>query len=492
MVNAQQFAVLRGTIITDDSVYLEVFKPVNGFFNSISYPSEKGPKISKTSENNLYFEDSLKVNTFCFVRVRLTSASGDYITKSDILVFPGDTVEFHYTLKDSIIQFIGNNAKGQELLYYKTVLPAPISLPADDIINKYPDNSKTFVKELVNYANTLSAPFEKLLIQGYITPQYFQTVKDYLQLWPIQMATNTLLFSTKRGSIVPQQTIDSTLEEIFKIYSPNYTCHAFFIGDSYYNNYLTYQAYKRLHLINPKVFYSSDTVVFSQNGEQIKLDKEFVRYLYIEDPVIRQNEWGFYLTSIFSFTRDIFNLSTIEQYEKLNPTNMWSKTIRRQFASIEPEKPVTYKLPSPLVEIDDSIRTNTFKDLVKTLTKSDFYFVDVWSSWCGPCVRAFRENNYIDSILQINQITKIYMSIDKSKEAWKTAISKYALGGYNLIANESLIIDMKEMLGIDINSNFTIPKYLLLNGKGEFVKELYSPVTHEKLAKQIKELVEIK
>ena len=58
------------------------------------------------------------------------------------------------------------------------------------------------------------------------------------------------------------------------------------------------------------------------------------------------------------------------------------------------------------------------------------------------------------------------------------------------MANQSLKIDMMEMLGININSNFTIPKYLLLNGKGVFVKELYSPVTREKLANQLKELVE--
>lgn len=213
-------------------------------------------------------------------------------------------------------------------------------------------------------------------------------------------------------------------------------------------------------------------------------------FLYIDDPFDRQNEWGYSITMAIRFAPGFIEMSTIEGYEELNPINNWSKIIRRQFALVEPEKPVTFKLTSPLVEIDDSIRTNTFKDLVKILTKSDFYFVDVWSSWCGPCVRAFRENNYIDSILQINQITKIYVSIDKSKEAWKTAISKYALGGYNLMANESLIIDMKEMLGIDINSNYTIPKYLLLNDKGEFVKELYSPVTREKLVNQIKELIE--
>ena len=490
IVNAQQFAVIRGTIITDDSVHLEVYKPVNGFFNSVLYPSELGSKISKAINNNFIFEDSVKVNTFCFVSVRLTAASGDFITKCDVLVFPDDTVEFCYTTKDSTIKFNGNNAKGHELLYSATDIPALISLPADDIINVYPANRNTFVNELVNYGNTLSDPFEKLLIQGSITPKYYQTVKDYLHLWPIKMATNTLLFRSKRGSTLSQQTIDSTLEEIYKIYCPNKTYQAFPNAHSYYTDYLAFQAYKRHHFVNPKVFYASDTVVTTQNGKHIKLDKEFVRFLYIEDPETRQNEWGYLIMMAIRFAPGFIEMSTIEGYEELNPINNWSKIIRRQFALVEPEKPVTFKLTSPLVEIDDSIRTNTFKDLVKILTKSDFYFVDVWSSWCGPCVRAFRENNYIDSVLQINQITKIYMSIDKSKEAWKTAISKYALGGYNLMANESLIIDMKEMLGIDINSNFSIPKYLLLNDKGEFVKELYSPVTRKKLANQIKELVE--
>jgi 5'(3')-deoxyribonucleotidase len=48
IVTAQQFAVIRGTIVTDDSVHLEVFKPVNGYLNSVHYHSEQGPKILRT------------------------------------------------------------------------------------------------------------------------------------------------------------------------------------------------------------------------------------------------------------------------------------------------------------------------------------------------------------------------------------------------------------------------------------------------------------
>jgi hypothetical protein len=238
IVTAQEFAVIRGTIVTNDSVHLEVYKPVNGFFNSVLYPSEQGPKISKTLNNNLIFEDSVKVNTFCFVSVRLTGASGDFITRCDVLVFPDDTVEFCYTTKDSTIKFKGNNAKGHELLYSTTDVPARISLPADDIINMFPTNRNKLVKELVNYGNTLSDPFGKLLIQGHITQQYYKTVKDYLHLWPIRMATSTLLFKTKRGIIVPQQTIDSTIEEIYKIYCPNKTYQALPNAQFYYNDSL--------------------------------------------------------------------------------------------------------------------------------------------------------------------------------------------------------------------------------------------------------------
>ena len=356
----------------------------------------------------------------------------------------------------------------------------------------FPDNRNTFVNELVNYGNTLSEPFTKLLNQGLITPMYYQIVNDYLHMWPIQMATNTLLFRSKKGIPIPQQTIDAFIEDIYKLYPPSINVHSAFNAQSYYANFLAYQAYKKHHLISPKVFNKSDTIVTSQNGMQIKLNREFVRFLYIDAPFNRQNEWGYFITLAIRFAPGFIDMSTIEGYEELNPTNNWSRIMRRQYALIEPDKPVEYKLTSPVIEITDSIHVNTFKEIVKQLPKSGFYFVDIWSSWCGPCVRAFKENEYIDSVLQVNHITKLYVSIDNNKETWLKAVNKYALGGYQIMANESLIIDMKEMLGININSNFTIPKYLLLNEKGEFVNELYSPVTRSKLATQVKELVDKK
>lgn len=486
----QKFAVIKGSIITDDTIKIQVYKPVNGFFNSMQYPSEIGPTISKSINNNLVFNDSVQVNTFCFIRVQFSTVSGDFITKSDILVFPGDSVEFCYTTKDSTIKFKGNNAKGHELLYSTTDIPARISLPADDIINAFPNNRNTFVNELVNYGNTLSNPFKELLDQGFVTPQYYQTVNEYLHMWPIQMAATTLLYSLKRGTIIPQQTRDSCIEEIYIVFPPTSKFNAFFIANSYFNDFLVFQAYKTHHFVSPKDFYAYDTVVISQNGKQISLNKEFVRFLYIEDLITRQAEWGQMLTAAIRYAPGFIEMSTIEGYEALNPTNNWSKIIRRQFDLTEPDKPVEYKLTSPVKEITDSIQVNTFNAIIKQLPKSGFYFVDIWSSWCAPCVRAFRENDYIDSVLQVNHISKLYVSIDKNKEAWLKAVNKYALGGYQIMANESLIIDMKEMLGININSNFTIPKYLLLNAKGEFVKELYSPITRSKLAEQIKELME--
>ncbi len=488
-VKGQQFAVLKGTIISNDSLKIVVYKPVNGYFNCVFYPSENNPIISKTTNNVIFFQDSVQVDTSCFVEVSFTTKISDFPKIIDILVFPNDTVEFQYNTKDSTLKFTGNNAKGHELFNSITCEPARISIPTDDIINKFPNNRNTFIKELVNYGNTLSHPFEKLLNQKLITSQFYQTVNLNLHLWPVKMAANTLLFKNRRGEITPQQTIDSAVESIYSIYPPTSKSNSLLNTFIYYNDFLTFQAYKSRHFVSPKVFYSTDSVIFSQNSKQIKLDKEFVPFLYIEDPNIRQNVWGFMLTALLHYAPGVFSKNTIEEYEELNPTNNWSKILGRQYAAIMPEKIVSYTLTSPIVVIPNSLNISTFSELVKLLPKSDFHFVDIWSSWCGPCVRAFLENDYIDSVLQINHVTKLYVSIDKNKEAWLKAVNKYALGGYQVLANESLIIDMKEMLSIGINSNFTIPKYLLLNDKGEFVKELYSPVTRSKLAEQIKDLI---
>jgi thiol-disulfide isomerase/thioredoxin len=485
---AQQFVVLKGSIITNDTVVVEVYKPVNGFFNFVSFKSENCPSISKTINNTITFQDSIQIKTAGYVRVVFTSSNDNFLTKFDILLFPNDTVNFQYNTMDSSIKFNGSNAKGHELFYTLTNEPARISIPADDILGMFPDNRNTFVNELIKYGNTLCDSFEKLLNQGLITSQYYQIIEDNLHVWPINLAVATLLFSTKKGAIIKQQTIDSIIEDIYIIYPPIDKYHALLNTTSYFNDFLAFSAYKKHHLISPKQLYSADTVIY-QNGKQINLDKEFVRFLFIEDPNIRQNEWGFFLTSLFSFTRGVFDLSNIEQYEELNPKNNWSKILRQQYAEIIPEKIESFKLSSPIVFIKDNDHVNTFAELIQRLPKSDFYFVDVWSSWCGPCIKAFRANPYLDSVLQVNQITKLYFSIDKNMVVWKTAVNKYALGGYNIMANESLIIDLKAILGININSTYSIPRYLLINEKGQLVKELLSPTTRSGLAYQIKELV---
>lgn len=487
-LNAQQFAVIKGTIISDNPINISVYKPINGFFNSSFYMQEGSPEIYKTENHITAFQDSVSVNNACFVRIYFASSDGDFLDLCNLLVFPNDTVELHYSTKDSTFKFTGNNAKGHELFYPITKEPALVSRPADDIINLFPDNRTTFVKELIEYGDKLSYPFEQLFNQGLISQQYFQTINDNLHLWPLNMAATKLLFSTKRGTIIPKQIIDSTIEEIYKVYPPTNNSHSLLNTDSYYLDYQAFQAYNKHHLISPKVFYSSDSIIH-QNGRKIELNREFVRFLYIDDPVIRQNEWGFFLTKCL-LAPEIFTISDIKKYEELNPVNNWSKILRRYVASLQPAKPISYKLTSPIVEIADSIKVNTFAELVKLLSQSDFYYVDVWSSWCGPCVKAFSANAFIDSVLQLNHITKVYVSIDNNKEAWVKAVDKYALGGYNIMANKSLMIDVMEMLGININSSFSIPRYLLINEKGEFVKELYSPLTREKLANQIKDLVE--
>ena len=45
IVTAQQFAVVKGTIISDNPVNISVYKPINGFFN-VLFTSPKGVRLS--------------------------------------------------------------------------------------------------------------------------------------------------------------------------------------------------------------------------------------------------------------------------------------------------------------------------------------------------------------------------------------------------------------------------------------------------------------
>ena len=87
-----------------------------------------------------------------------------------------------------------------------------------------------------------------------------------------------------------------------------------------------------------------------------------------------------------------------------------------------------------------------------------------------------------------NNIGRLYISLDNGQatNSWKQAIEKYTLGGYHILASESLIADLEKICKIDPKNGFTIPKYLFLSSEGTiYIDDVPAPEHFEQLKKYV-------
>jgi thiol-disulfide isomerase/thioredoxin len=122
-------------------------------------------------------------------------------------------------------------------------------------------------------------------------------------------------------------------------------------------------------------------------------------------------------------------------------------------------------------------------------------FFDFWATWCTPCVAAFGFNRDLDTFLINKNIERVYVSFDGiySYAKWREAINKYALGGYHILANDSLKDDIKHIIYHEKGKNdpMGIPRYVLVNKGKVVIDDAISPTELDLLKKQIVEVLNL-
>jgi thiol-disulfide isomerase/thioredoxin len=102
--------------------------------------------------------------------------------------------------------------------------------------------------------------------------------------------------------------------------------------------------------------------------------------------------------------------------------------------------------------------------------KGKYVYIDVWATWCGPCIREIPSLQKIEKQYHDKNIYFLSLSIDERKrpkynyEAWRKMIVEKELTGIQLFADNAWKSKFIIAYGID-----SIPRFLLIDPDGNIV-----------------------
>lgn len=98
--------------------------------------------------------------------------------------------------------------------------------------------------------------------------------------------------------------------------------------------------------------------------------------------------------------------------------------------------------------------------------KGKYVYIDVWATWCGPCLREIPSLKEIEKDYADKNISIVSISIDEEKDydKWKNMVTENSLGGIQLMADKnwkSQFVESYAILGI--------PRFILVDPNGKIV-----------------------
>jgi thiol-disulfide isomerase/thioredoxin len=91
--------------------------------------------------------------------------------------------------------------------------------------------------------------------------------------------------------------------------------------------------------------------------------------------------------------------------------------------------------------------------------KGNTIFIDVWASWCKDCLKGLPGVKMLQQTHP--EIDFIYLSLDKSKLAWKKSIDRLEIQGSHFFVQSGWKGALGNFLGLD-----WIPRYLIIDKNG--------------------------
>ena len=103
----------------------------------------------------------------------------------------------------------------------------------------------------------------------------------------------------------------------------------------------------------------------------------------------------------------------------------------------------------------------TLKNILEA-HKDKIIVIDIWASWCGDCIKGMPKVKTLQE--EYPDVAYVFLSLDRSVEAWKRGIEKYEVKGDHYFMASGKDCDFADYVNIS-----WIPRYMVINKASEIV-----------------------
>ena len=398
------------------------------------------------------------------------------------------------------IVFRGDNAAGHQWYTDKT-----LGQWAGEVDEIFKDNKKNY-PALISRIEAALYPIDSLKVRKEISGSFAKVLKKDRLVQAYWSVVNDFLVELgKENTAADSMAIRSNLEEIFSILPPLATdILAYCYGSTYLNIY-TVAVYDGIDLLSDKRYIPEFGSYYGKYGllpeklQKAMLGRSIMyRYLYSNDD-FDKIEAATYFRKKYPDSEYLPIIDDMaERYKQLDEDLTEEKTQTEAVAVTERNVVLKGKITAVAegVYIDTSAvvsNIHTLKELHATYFKGKRIFVDLWATWCVPCVKEFTYKAQLDSLLNLHNIIPVFISLDspESMNRWLQFIDSKKLTGYHFLPNHNdrIITDIRRIAGhSDPKSTMAIPHYIYMDEQGDIIeKEAPRPSEIEKLADLFKQ-----
>lgn len=402
-----------------------------------------------------------------------------------VYVLPDDSLSIHYDFDQfmpdgdkPLCQFQGSNAAGHSFFYEYSFVPPIDHMPGlFQLIRQ--SSTENLLSNILREIQRQHAPLDSLLEYQEIEATFHKIVSSRIQATLLNGAIGRL-FGRKSSLELTNYSYAEKVEIVQQLYNrfpfsgPErlYTLY----GEQYATNYFIFQ--QALRSGASHMFGMPDTLI-QWAGQSYSLSHTFSSLAEAEDTELMEYLYAKNLVRYYDIFVDAYRLGLFtDEYNFFRarfPNSEYLIAIESALESNKKGAELSSKATNSIIGkgryfekwwpvIIDGLGKMVDLDLSQNdETRGKDFYVDIWATWCGPCLQEMTYNYQADSLLEANGIERLYISIDKQddKNYWFDQVYDLHLGGYHIIAGEELKSFLATLLGFNADT-IVVPRYLFI------------------------------